>query len=624
MGQKKYSSIPNQTINDNTKVFSEFNSILDKFAYFEATTMYSYIRAKLISLASGANMILKTDSTGNALEGMPIQDILKLILTADDTYIVREAGNIIAKAIPVIKYKRNFISGYVLSITGTTITVGEGDSRNENDTFDIVFNGMTKNFTVFAAGNGNGCYDADEPLRKDTIYYIFNIANKTAPVLTDVLISRSINPSLPTGYDTYRLIGTFLTDANQIPIKQELNNFWAYYENGANGYAYPSGYISDVTIDYIDDNRLNIHKFFARNKKNDANIKSYDTRELNITTNTINASGSIVSPTANTQYYIIACIKIDYSGLELFATDTFAYILPADYKYGIMIGEFKTRTDAATIWELSISDIHEKANKLQMFSVSGPLTGIVDTRFYPLGENRLVISGQTSDYATAFGVSNNRVSLKINSLTGSDEIIISGTKRNKITGVPQTGETEKITVDTIGDYITNAEFIEVTNIEIGAGITAINYNVYVVGFVNVANSNATLVGYSLDLFTQSGTADMSIQITKITDKGDNKIEFTTLEHLGFDSGAGGNQIIDHLRTGADDRSYNPAASQIVPNNGVIMLSAHDFNLYFTNYENIIKAKNKNEGIMVRYDGEGGGITNIDNAVLTLFYREFNR
>ncbi len=254
--------------------------------------------------------------------------------------------------------------------------------------------------------------------------------------------------------------------------------------------------------------------------------------------------------------------------------------------------------------------------------VNTPLTGIVDNQINLMGELRTVSDGETGDYGTGFPVSNNHVFLFINSITGTGDITITGTSLSESTAVPVTGDTEVITVDsTAGQYWQSAKkWWEVTNIDIPAGITAINYDVGIVGYSDFSNTDYRFMGYRLDVFLQSDNADLELQLIKIQDDGDKKMSVVYLEKLGFDSNGGENQIIDNIRTGANDRSYNPTVGNIGLNNTTLVLKQGDFQTYFESDENLFQSSGKDEGFIIRYAGSpSGGITGVDFASLRVDY-----
>ncbi len=260
--------------------------------------------------------------------------------------------------------------------------------------------------------------------------------------------------------------------------------------------------------------------------------------------------------------------------------------------------------------------------KLRSYYASTPLTGIVDNQVNLTGELREVDTGETGDYATDFAVSNNHIYLYINSITGTGDITITGSSMSESSGVPTVGDTEVITVDSSTSvyYQSDKKWWEITNIDIPAGITAINYDIGVVGYNDFGNTDYKFTGYRLDCYLQSDTADLGFQIIKIQDDGNKKMSIVYLENYGFDSGNSGNQIIDDLRIGGDDRSLNPNVSNIGENNTTIVLKQGDFDTYFSSDENHFLSSSEHEGFILRFVGKPiGGITGVDFANLRLDY-----
>lgn len=250
-----------------------------------------------------------------------------------------------------------------------------------------------------------------------------------------------------------------------------------------------------------------------------------------------------------------------------------------------------------------------------------PLRGVSDAAFNFLGELRTVASGEVGDYATDFPLSNNHLSLQINSLTGSGDITITGTSLSESTAIPITGDTEVLTIDATGRYQTDKKWWEVTNIDIPVGISAIDYDIEVVGYPDFGNTDFRLVGYRVEAYAQGNDPDFGFEIYKVQDNGNKKWELVTLESIGVDANNAGNQIVDSLRAGANDRSYNPSSSDIWLNDTTFVFKQFDFDSYFSNDENKFESSTKNEGIIVSLRGEdgagGGTITNVDHIQMFL-------
>ena len=99
------------------------------------------------------------------------------------------------------------------------------------------------------------------------------------------------------------------------------------------------------------------------------------------------------------------------------------------------------------------------------------------------------------------------------------------------------------------------------------------------------------------------------------------MSLVTIENMGVDSGSAGDQIIDSLRTGANDRTYNPSVSNIWLDNTNLVFKMLDFETYFSSDENIFESATKDEGYIIRIEGAPtGGISGVDFISLELFYK----
>ena len=273
---------------------------------------------------------------------------------------------------------------------------------------------------------------------------------------------------------------------------------------------------------------------------------------------------------------------------------------------------------------LYFSGTPQEIDVLQTKVYTSPLTGVVDIIFPMVGTIREVDAGETGDVATDFPVSNQHAYIYVNSITTGGDIVITGTTLNEGTAVPSAGQTETITVDTsTGQYYqTHKKWWEITNIDITGGtIVSINYDYGIVGYPDMGNRDFKLIGYRCDAYGSSDTADFSIIIYKVQDDGSGKMSLVVIEDMGVDSGSAGDQISDNLRTGADDRSYNPAVGNIWLNNTNLVFKQLDFDTYFSSDENIFESATKDEGYIIRIEGEPtGGISGVDFISLELFYK----
>ncbi len=268
-------------------------------------------------------------------------------------------------------------------------------------------------------------------------------------------------------------------------------------------------------------------------------------------------------------------------------------------------------------------DITGAQNPPQTIAFSMPLRGVTATEVSLTGEMRTVSVGETGDFATDFAVDNDHVVILVNTITGSGPVTITGTSIDESTGVPTAADTEVLNVDSTVDqyYQTSKKWWEVTNIDIPASISAINYDVVVVGYTDINNQNFELLAYRLDMVAQGVNPDIRFRIIKVQDDGAGKMSLVDVEDIGVDSGAAGDQIIDGIRTGGDDRSYNPVVGALWVDATSLVFKQGDFPTFFVAGENIFNSGSADEGMIIRFEGSpSGGITNVDFAILQLRYR----
>ena len=266
----------------------------------------------------------------------------------------------------------------------------------------------------------------------------------------------------------------------------------------------------------------------------------------------------------------------------------------------------------------------QEIDVLQTKVYTSPLSGVVDSVFPMVGTIREVDAAETGDVTVDFPVSNQHAYIYVNSITTGGDIVITGTTLNEGTQVPSAGQTETLTVDTsTGQYYqTHKKWWEITNIDVTSGtIVSINYDYGVVGYPDIGNRNFKLIGYRCDAYSSSALADFRIIIYKVQDDGSGKMSLVTIENMGVDSGSAGDQIIDSLRTGANDRTYNPSVSNIWLDNTNLVFKMLDFETYFSSDENIFESATKDEGYIIRIEGAPtGGISGVDFISLELFYK----
>jgi len=266
-----------------------------------------------------------------------------------------------------------------------------------------------------------------------------------------------------------------------------------------------------------------------------------------------------------------------------------------------------------------VSDSHPSTDQMQVLTYTLPLKGVVDAVLPLTGTFREIDSNETGDVLSSFGVSNQHLYIYVNSLTGSGDVSVVGAALSEFSAVDDSTGIEAITIDQAGVYYqTSFKWWEVDSILIPPGISAIDYDYGVIGYPDMGNRNFSIIGYRCDAYADKDAADFSLLIDKVQDDGNKKMSFVQLEDMGVqDSGVG---IVDNLRSGADDRSYLPNTSNFWEANTILTLKQLDFNTYFTNNENDILSKEKDEGFFIRIEGEpGGGITDVDFIVLYLYY-----
>ena len=261
-------------------------------------------------------------------------------------------------------------------------------------------------------------------------------------------------------------------------------------------------------------------------------------------------------------------------------------------------------------------------NVPQTITFTLPLRAVTDDVLNITGEFREVAAGETGDYATDFAVSNHHVYLYINSLTGSGDVTITGTSIDEADGTPAAADTETITVDTASVFYQSAKkWWEITNIDIPAGITVVDYDIGVVGYSDINNQDFELLAYRVDAFSQGAAPDFRFRIIKVQDDGSKQMSLVDLEDIGVDSGEAGDQIIDGVRTGGNDRSYDPVVADIWGNDTTLVFKQGDFSDYFTSDENLCYSGSLAEGIILRIEGSPtAGVTNVDFITIQLRYR----
>jgi len=109
------------------------------------------------------------------------------------------------------------------------LDIAPGEARDDQDLSSIFLTTtITKQLDIaFTEGTASGGRDANDTLGADQEYNIFLTADSTKVKLTDVFFSTSATPTLPSGYDRKRRIGSIFTDSssNIRPFLQQGNYF---------------------------------------------------------------------------------------------------------------------------------------------------------------------------------------------------------------------------------------------------------------------------------------------------------------------------------------------------------------------------------------------------------------
>jgi hypothetical protein len=284
-----------------------------------------------------------------------------------------------------------------------------------------------------------------------------------------------------------------------------------------------------------------------------------------------------------------------------------------------------TPTNGQTLVYNESNTYWQPETQVKIISYTLPLAGVSDAQVPLTGTFVTKATGQTGDDAVNYTISNQHIWLLINSVTLSDStgtITITGTSVSESTGLTVTSDTEVIYIDSTADtyYQTDKKWWEITNVDIGADIVAIDYDHGALGYADMSNRDFKITGYRMDAFSAGNSPDMRLIITKVNDLGDKKVEFINLEDIGVDSGSLGDQIVDHVRTGGSDRSYDPGVADIWLDDETFTFKQIDFDTYWSG-ENEIFSSTLNSGFLIRIEGEpdATGITNVDFIDLLLYY-----
>jgi hypothetical protein len=223
------------------------------------------------------------------------------------------------------------------------------------------------------------------------------------------------------------------------------------------------------------------------------------------------------------------------------------------------------------------------------------------TSYFLTGEDRVVTAGLTATHVPPIPWW--RVShffLTVNTMTGSGFVTVQGIRvRND--GGYEVGFSEMIFVDTAGGqrYQSLATFARVTQVVIGAGISAINYDIGHIRYWDMGNVPFQMVGIRLEARGQNSNTDIRFRMQKVQTSGatNQKFSVVVLEDFLIDSGAGTGVITDNVRTGGADRSFT-LTSSLFGTNEPFTSKYLDYRTYWG--DTAIIRGGQNEGIMMDF------------------------
>lgn len=159
------------------------------------------------------------------------------------------------QADPIYSLPHLYIAGMNISFASTTLlAISPGQARDSNDNIDmpvsfpdinnninpaILFQNYQQPLFINSAINGNGGLDAGT-IAASTNYAIYLIGDSTGYNLVGALMSLTSNayPLLPSGYDSYRLLGFVETDSSSHFVyathkPQNINGSLTYFNSPA-------------------------------------------------------------------------------------------------------------------------------------------------------------------------------------------------------------------------------------------------------------------------------------------------------------------------------------------------------------------------------------------------------
>lgn len=244
-------------------------------------------------------------------------------------------------------------------------------------------------------------------------------------------------------------------------------------------------------------------------------------------------------------------------------------------------------------------------------------TQAVDDKLFLIGSFEMTpeVDNITGDYNTPFALSHNNLYIKVNSFTGTQTLTINGRIVDKHTLVSMSGS-ETITIDEATTYQTYHRYHAITSIIVSGG-SGINYGIGRIGYFDDNQEDMIILGYRTEIEAQIDT-DMRLQILNIRDLGNNKFDIFYLEDLEFNN-IGTGEVIDHIRTGANNRNMSGTPVNFWPDDSKLFLGQNDFLDYFDESEYSVNSS-MNGGLIIIVTGDGLDNTGSPNMWFRLKYR----
>ena len=183
------------------------------------------------------------------------------------------------------------------------------------------------------------------------------------------------------------------------------------------------------------------------------------------------------------------------------------------------------------------------------------------------------------------------------------QILVTGDSMSESSAVPKLADTEYLVIDRTGTYQTHKKWYRTTSIVVlGSGITAINYDISVLGYWDAANNNVDIGGYRIQLTPTvlNAATTFQFQMWKVQDDGDGRCTIVPMEDIALknlSTAPPATYVDDNIRTGTNNRDYSTAQILTVGLPGV--MKQGDFDDYFTNGENILRGGDKDEGLIIK-------------------------